>query len=92
MISAAKMGFRTGCGNAVNITVASVRQLYTKRRLASINEAPFSYDIVRSRTYFSTLRSLPTFMKAAMHLSSCSLVWAAEICTLMRAWSLGTTG
>ena len=39
-----------------------------------------------------TPSSFPTLTKAAMHLSSCSRVWPAEICTRMRAWSFGTTG
>ena len=39
-----------------------------------------------------TPNSLPTLMKAAMALSSCGRVWAAESCTRMRAWPFGTTG
>ena len=42
--------------------------------------------------FFSTPSSLPTFMKAAMHLSSCSRVCAADSCTRILACSLGTTG
>lgn len=41
---------------------------------------------------FNTPNSLPTLMKAAIHLSSCSFVCPAESCTRMRAWSFGTTG
>ena len=42
--------------------------------------------------YLSKPSSLPTLIKAAIHLSSCSVVWAAESCTRMRASPFGTTG
>ena len=42
--------------------------------------------------YFSTPSSLPTLIKAAIHLSRCSFSCPAEICTRIRAWSFGTTG
>ena len=46
----------------------------------------------RAGCYFSTPSSLPILVKAATHLSRCSLLWPADTCTRIRAWSLGTTG
>ena len=39
-----------------------------------------------------TFLALPTSMKASTVLSMSSVVWAAEICTRIRAFPLGTTG
>lgn len=42
--------------------------------------------------YFRIPISFPTFVKAAIALSRCSVSWAAEIWTRMRAKPLATTG
>jgi len=38
-----------------------------------------------------TPRALPHSMKASTALLTSSMLWAAESCTRMRAWPLGTT-
>ncbi len=49
-------------------------------------------ELSEEGTYLITPSSLPTFMKAAIALSSCSRVWPAESWTRILASPFGTTG
>lgn len=51
----------------------------------------YQNDSVKIQCYM-IVKDFPTSINALIAWSKCSLVWAAESCTLILALSLGTTG
>jgi len=87
------------CGGAYVMKETNRDGRYSPKRIQNGYVAAFGLCYVigfsqckYAQDYLITPNSLPILVKAAMALSKCSLLCPADICTLMRACSLGTTG